>query len=175
MGAIVNKPKVEKTDIDPSNVPVTTDHGVEIPNEEEVESIVEKHQIEAMETSPLDEQAPEEVQRVIEDDIEPELERIKDDEDDVNNQGLRVADIPVADGSMQIKNEPAAIVVEPLIASTAVPKTASQHVKTPDEVPDLPEDEVATEVLDGDVPTADEEKSPIKEFEMEEKIALDLQ
>ena len=48
-------------------------------------------------------------QRGIEDDIEPELERIKDEEDDVNNQGLRVADIPVA------QPEAAALVVEPLM------------------------------------------------------------
>ena len=169
------KRKSEKVDAVQSNVPPTTNNGVEIGNDEEAESIVEKHQIEAMETSPIDEQVVEDGQRVIEDDIEPELQRIKDDEDDVNNQGLRVADIPVADGSMQVKNEAAAIVVEPVLAATDIPKTATIHVKTPDEVPDLPEDEVATEVLDSNIPAEHEEQSPVKEFEMEEKIALDLQ
>ena len=142
--------------------------------EEGVESIVEKHQIEAMETSPLEEQAPEEVQRAIEDDIEPELERIKDDEDDVNNQGLRVADIPVAEGAEQPKNEPDEVVVEPLLIKQEVPKVVSHHVKTPDEVPDLPEDEVATETLDCNIAELNDAK-PSQEFEMEEKIALDLQ
>merc|ERR1712064_118355 len=116
-----------------------------------------------------DEQVHEDGQRGIEDDIEPELERIKDEEDDVNNQGLRVADIPVA------QPEAAALVVEPLMVCKDVPKASAQHVKAPDEVPDLPEDEVATEVLENNVPEAENNKSPIKEFEMEEKIALDLQ
>ena len=163
------KSKDEKVESVPSNVPVATDNVVEIGNDEEVESIVEKHQIEAMETSPIDEQAHEDGQRGIEDDIEPELERIKDEEDDVNNQGLRVADIPVA------QPEAAALVVEPLMVSKDVHKASAQHVKTPDEVPDLPEDEVATEVLENNVPEVENNKSPVKEFEMEEKIALDLQ
>ena len=43
--------------------------------EEEVESIVEKHQLEEMERQPNVEK------EVLEDDIEPELQRIKDEED----------------------------------------------------------------------------------------------
>ena len=67
---MATKRKSEKVDAAPSDVQPTTDNGVEIGNDEEAESIVEKHQIEAMETSPIDEQVVEDGQRVIEDDIE---------------------------------------------------------------------------------------------------------
>merc|ERR1712110_1108980 len=166
--------KVEKIDDNVPCSPSTTNREGDAGPGEEVESIVEKHQIEAMETSPLEDQAPDEAQRVVEDDIEPELERIKDDEDDIINQGLRVGDIPVADGAINHKNEPDEVVVEQIVQRKEMPKVTSHHVETPDEVPDLPEDEIATVEVDTNILETEGAKSP-KDCEMEEKIALDLQ
>ena len=63
--------------------------------EEEVESIVEKHQLEEMERQPNNVIKHE--NEVLEDDIEPELQRIKDDEDVIEDaEAPRQPDIPVA-------------------------------------------------------------------------------
>ena len=64
--------------------------------EEEVESIVEKHQLEEMERQPN--VIKHEVVEVLDDDIEPELQRIKDEEDAMEaeeNNAPRQPDIPV--------------------------------------------------------------------------------
>ena len=155
--------------------------------DEEVESIVEKHQIEAMETSPIDDLQPADIQhqytKEVEDDIEPELERIKDEEEDA--QDIRIPDIP-SDTNQNIQEVE---VSAPVVAKVAVPKDLDlaevahtkphvHHVKTPDEVDDLPEHEAVEPddnliENDGDVEPEDE---PEQEQEIEEeKIALDLQ
>lgn len=124
--------------------------------EEEVESIVEKHQIEEMERTS---NAPKETE---DDDIEPELQRIKDDED-VHEQEAREPDIPVAALPIEEKL--------PEVPAVAKPVAATTHVKTPDEVEDLPEHEaVEPEIATSQDPEA-EELSPAEE----KKIALDLQ
>ncbi len=129
--------------------------------EEEAESIVEKHQLEEMERSPNIHKENED------DDIEPELQRIKD-EDDIHEQEERQPDIPVV----------AALPIEeklPIVESVK----PTVHVKTPDEVEDLPEHEaVEPEIVPQAVETQDEaqvdvESSPTEE--VEKKIALDLQ
>ena len=162
--------------------------------DEEVESIVEKHQIEAMETSPIDDFQQADIQqqynKEVEDDIEPELERIKDEEDDI--QDVRVPDIP-AEANQNIPEAEAVPVVA--AARANVPKDLDlaevvhnqakphvHHVKTPDEVDDLPEHEAVepdenlienTEEAAQEEP-AEEEGEQEQEVE-EEKIALDLQ
>lgn len=92
----------------------------------------------------------------------------------MNNEDVRVADIPVEDGDIQIKKEPNAEMLPPLMLKREEAKAANQHVKTPDEVDDLPEHEIASEQIACSIlDTEDNQLS--KEFEMEEKIALDLQ
>ena len=153
--------------------------------EEEVESIVEKHQLEEMERQPnvIKHEA-----EVLDDDIEPELQRIKDDEDVMEaeeNNAPREPDIPVvipaSETEAKIEKEVEEVVEavqQPPVASTQPPvpvvpvslpaaaqqpqPTASTHVKTPDEVEDLPEHEA--------VEPDDLQISPT-----EEKIVLDLQ
>lgn len=121
--------------------------------EEEVESIVEKHQIEEMERTS---NAPKETE---DDDIEPELQRIKDDED-VHEQEAREPDIPVAALPIEEKLPEIPLVAKP------VQQAATTHVKTPDEVEDLPEHEAVEPEVSQDA----EELSPAEE----KKIALDL-
>ena len=151
--------------------------------EEEVESIVEKHQLEEMERQPNVEK------EVLEDDIEPELQRIKDEEDAMEaeeNNAPRQPDIPVVipvsveeakiekeveeivEVAVQAKPSEAASQPPPP-APVALPTasqrpqpTASTHVKTPDEVEDLPEHEAV-------------EPEELQISPTEEKIVLDLQ
>lgn len=139
--------------------------------EEEVESIVEKHQLEEMERAPIDTTASKENE---EDDIEPELQLIKD-EDDVNEQEVREPDIPVAEvqpvEQVIVKEE---VKVLPVVCS----KPAPMHVKTPDEVEDLPEHEAVEpehfpEGEDDDPQEAPQDSCHTEEIE--EKIVLDLQ
>ena len=151
--------------------------------EEEVESIVEKHQLEEMERQPNVEK------EVLEDDIEPELQRIKDEEDAMEaeeNNAPRQPDIPVvipvSVEEAKIEKEVEEIVevavqAKPLEAASQPPPpapvalpaasqrpqpTASTHVKTPDEVEDLPEHEAV-------------EPEELQISPTEEKIVLDLQ
>ena len=151
--------------------------------EEEVESIVEKHQLEEMERQPNVEK------EVLEDDIEPELQRIKDEEDAMEaeeNNAPRQPDIPVvipvSVEEAKIEKEVEEIVevavqAKPLEAASQPPPpapvalpaasqrpqpTASTHVKTPDEVEDLPEHEAV-------------EPDELQISPTEEKIVLDLQ
>ena len=153
--------------------------------EEEVESIVEKHQLEEMERQPNVIKNEE----VLEDDIEPELQRIKDEEDAMEaeeNNAPRQPDIPVVipvsveeakiekeveeivEVAVQAKPSEAASQPPPpapvaLPAASQRPQpTASTHVKTPDEVEDLPEHEAV-------------EPEELQISPTEEKIVLDLQ
>merc|ERR1712173_168307 len=81
------------------------------------------------------------------DDIEPELQRIKDEED-IHEQEAREPDIPVAAAlpPLPLEGKAAPIVVPCTAAEVAPTKivgttTTTTHVKTPDEVEDLPEHE----------------------------------
>ena len=138
--------------------------------EDEVESIVEKHQLEEMERTSNVQKETEE------DDIEPELQRIKDEED-IHEQEAREPDIPVAAALPPLNLEEKVPVVQSaknapvhIATTSAAPVT---HVKTPDEVEDLPEHEAVEPVIPQDVTPVEEELSPAEE--MEKKIALDLQ
>lgn len=155
--------------------------------EEEVESIVEKHQLEEMERQPN--VIKHEVVEVLDDDIEPELQRIKDEEDAMEaeeNNAPRQPDIPVVipvsveEAKVEKEVEeiveavqaqppvaasqpsPPAPVALPVVASQRPQPTASTHVKTPDEVEDLPEHEAV-------------EPDELQISPTEEKIVLDLQ
>jgi len=148
--------------------------------DEEVESIVEKHQIEAMETSPIEDFQQVDIQnqytKEVDDDIEPELERIKDEEDDI--QDVRIPDIP-AESNINVQeinldvHENRKVSVPKDLEFADKGKAQAQHVKTPDEVDDLPEHE-AVEPDDHHMIDNEEELNE-QEVEVEEKIALDLQ
>ena len=93
--------------------------------EEEVESIVEKHQLEEMERQPNNVIKHE--NEVLEDDIEPELQRIKDDEDVIEDaEAPREPDIPVAiipEAETKIDEKPE---VEEVVEAVQVAEAAPQ-------------------------------------------------
>merc|ERR1712037_423451 len=159
--------------------------------EEEVESIVEKHQLEEMERASNTQKEGED------DDIEPELQRIKDDED-IHEQDTREPDIPVAAALPPLPLEEKAAPMQaqaPMIVPAKIPATTTTHVKTPDEVEDLPEHEAVDQISGSDQimqeqenivddmeVSAAESNAVVEAAEVEElspaeekKIALDLQ
>merc|ERR1711953_1005486 len=131
-------------------------------DEDDRESIVEKDQIEEMETSPINHHDKDFV-KVGEDDEDAELQRIKDEEEEEDNQD-RVPDI----GPSEEKKEPDDSPPKELDLEKAPPKVAYSHVKTPDEVDDLPEHEV----VNPDESMLEEIKSEMS-YDLEEKIAKD--
>merc|ERR1712198_548155 len=96
----------------------------------------EKDQIEEMETSPINHH-DKDFAKVGDDDEDAELQRIKDEEEEEDNQD-RVPDI----GPSEDKKEADESIPRELDLEKAAPKVAYSHVKTPDEVDDLPEHEV---------------------------------
>merc|ERR1712055_439894 len=110
-----------------------------------------------METSPTNQN--EKDLGKLEDDEDAELQRIKDEEDDDNQD--RVPDIGPND---EKKDTPP----RELNIEKAAPKVAYSHVKTPDEVDDLPEHEV----VNPDESMLEEIKSEMS-YDLEEKIAKD--
>ena len=86
------------------------------------------------------------------DDIEPELQRIKDDED-IHEQDAREPDIPVAAALPPLPLEEKAAPMQtqsPIIVPAKIPTTTTTHVKTPDEVEDLPEHEAVDQISGSD-------------------------
>merc|ERR1712128_384490 len=141
-------------------------------DDDDKESIVEKDQIEEMETCPVDDiETGKDFVKDNEDDEEDiELQRIKDeDDDDAEENHAPVPDIAekMSDVVKDNKKEgdqkiiPGNLVLEK-------EKMSYSHVKTPDEVDDLPEHEVV--VPDSHV--MEEIKSEMS-GDLEEKIALD--
>merc|ERR1712002_732413 len=130
-------------------------------DDEDRESIVEKDQIEEMETSPHNNQ-DKDFGKPIDDDEDVELQRIKDEDDEDNQE--RIPDI----GEDDCKKEPAGPPPKDLALEEEPPKVAYSHVKTPDEVDDLPEHEV----VNPDECMIDEIKSEMS-YDLEEKIAKD--
>ena len=131
------------------------------------------------------------------DDIEPELQRIKDDED-IHEQDTREPDIPVAAALPPLPLEEKAAPMQaqaPIIVPAKIPTTTTTHVKTPDEVEDLPEHE-AVDQISGSDQIIQEQENIVEDMEVsaaesnavveaaeveelspaeEKKIALDLQ
>merc|ERR1712123_223419 len=137
-------------------------------DEEDKESIVEKDQIEDMETCPVDDLEAGKDNEDDEDDIE--LQRIKDEDDeDVEENHAPVPDIAekMIDAVKDIKTDPEQKNV-PGNLVLEKEKISYSHVKTPDEVDDLPEHEVV--IPDSHV--MDEINSEMS-GDLEEKIALD--
>merc|ERR1711892_1562592 len=138
-------------------------------DEEDKESIVEKDQIEEMETCPVDDLEAGKDNEDDEDDVE--LQRIKDEDDDdeVEENHAPVPDIAekMIDAAKDIKKEPEQKNV-PGNLVLEKEKISYSHVKTPDEVDDLPEHEVV--VPDSHVM---EEINSEMSGDLEEKIALD--
>merc|ERR1712110_387070 len=130
--------------------------------EDDRESIVEKDQIEEMETSPINHH-DKDFAKVRDDDEDAELQRIKDEEEEEDNQD-RVPDI----GPSEEKKEADECPPRELDLEKAAPKVAYSHVKTPDEVDDLPEHEV----VNPDESMLEEIKSEMS-YDLEEKIAKD--
>ena len=98
--------------------------------EEEVESIVEKHQLEEMERQPNNVVKHE--NEVLEDDIEPELQRIKDDEDVIEaEEAAREPDIPVEDIEVE-KVE--AVEAKPIVEAVAPVQPPAPVVQPPIQV-----------------------------------------
>merc|ERR1712106_988842 len=136
--------------------------------DEEKESIVEKDQIEEMETSPIREKVLEQDydKDVDEDGEELELQRIKDDDDDdiqhpVPDIGNKILDEVKEVLQANIEQQKLPLDKEPIA------KVPYSHVKTPDEVDDLPEHEVVAP-----------DENVLKELqsdESEEKIMQDEQ
>merc|ERR1712013_558857 len=131
-------------------------------DEEDRESIVEKDQIEEMETSPINQHEKDFV-KVGDDDEDAELQRIKDEEEEEDNQE-RVPDIGPSEEKKEADDSPP----RELNLEKAAPKVAYSHVKTPDEVDDLPEHEV----VNPDESMLEEIKSEMS-YDLEEKIAKD--
>merc|ERR1711953_900620 len=131
-------------------------------DEDDRESIVEKDQIEEMETSPINHHDKDFV-KVGEDDEDAELQRIKDEEEEEDNQD-RVPDIAPSEDKKEADESPP----KELNLEKAAPKVAYSHVKTPDEVDDLPEHEV----VNPDESMLEEIKSEMS-YDLEEKIAKD--
>merc|ERR1712126_298196 len=117
--------------------------------------------IEEMETSPHNNQ-DKDFGKPIDDDEDVELQRIKDEDDEDNQE--RIPDI----GEDDCKKEPAGPPPKDLALEEEPPKVAYSHVKTPDEVDDLPEHEVVSP----DECMIDEIKSEMS-YDLEEKIAKD--
>merc|ERR1711892_1292047 len=137
-------------------------------DDEDKESIVEKDQIEDMETCPVDDLEAGKDNEDDEDDIE--LQRIKDEDDeDVEENHAPVPDIAekMIDAVKDIKKDPEQKNV-PGNLVLEKEKISYSHVKTPDEVDDLPEHEVV--IPDSHV--MDEINSEMC-GDLEEKIALD--
>merc|ERR1712222_177062 len=130
---------------------------------EEKESIVEKDQIEEMETSPINHH-DKDFAKVGDDDEDAELQRIKDEEEEEDNQE-RVPDIGPSEDKKEADEAPPR---ELDLEKAAAPKVAYSHVKTPDEVDDLPEHEV----VNPDESMLEEIKSEMS-YDLEEKIAKD--
>merc|ERR1711913_226693 len=130
--------------------------------EDDRESIVEKDQIEEMETSPINHR-DKDFAKVGDDDEDAELQRIKDEEEEEDNQD-RVPDIGPSEDKKDADESPP----RELDLEKATPKVAYSHVKTPDEVDDLPEHEV----VNPDESMMDEIKSEMS-YDLEEKIAKD--
>merc|ERR1712037_122327 len=130
-------------------------------DEDDRESIVEKDQIEEMETSPINHH-DKDFAKVGDDDEDAELQRIKDEEEEDNQD--RVPDI----GPSEEKKEADECPPRELDLEKAAPKVAYSHVKTPDEVDDLPEHEV----VNPDESMLEEIKSEMS-YDLEEKIAKD--
>merc|ERR1712115_204078 len=100
--------------------------------------------------------------KAIDDDEDVELQRIKDEDDEDNQE--RIPDI----GEDDCKKEPTGPPPKDLALEEEPPKVAYSHVKTPDEVDDLPEHEV----VNPDECMIDEIKSEMS-YDLEEKIAKD--
>merc|ERR1712013_656964 len=138
---------------------------------EDKESIVEKDQIEDMETCPVDdlETGKDFVKDNEDDEDDIELQRIKDEDDEVEENLAPVPDIAEkinevtkdTKKELEQKNVPGNLTLEK-------EKVSYSHVKTPDEVDDLPEHEVVAP----DSHVIDEIKSEMS-GDLEEKIALD--
>merc|ERR1712029_133486 len=142
-------------------------------DEEDKESVVEKDQIEEMETSPADDMQ--------EDEEDIELQRIKDDEEEENQ--IPVPDIgekmavleqeiepiqeplPINNVNKEEKENERPLPAPLILEKEKVPNT---HVKTPDEVDELPEHEVVAH----DINITDDHQSD-QSPGFEEKIALD--
>merc|ERR1712172_256645 len=130
--------------------------------EEDRESIVEKDQIEEMETSPINHH-DKDFAKVGDDDEDAELQRIKDEEEEEDQD--RVPDIGPSEEKKEADECPPR---ELDLEKAAAPKVAYSHVKTPDEVDDLPEHEV----VNPDESMLEEIKSEMS-YDLEEKIAKD--
>merc|ERR1712180_54524 len=130
-------------------------------DDEDRESIVEKDQIEEMETSPHNNQ-DKDFGKAIDDDEDVELQRIKDEDDEDNQERIPYI------GEDDCKKEPTGPPPKDLALEEEPPKVAYSHVKTPDEVDDLPEHEV----VNPDECMIDEIKSEMS-YDLEEKIAKD--
>merc|ERR1712227_713645 len=143
-------------------------------DEEAKESVVEKDQIEEMETSPADDMQ--------EDEEDIELQRIKDDEEEENqipvpDIGEKMADVleqeigplqeplPINNVNKEEKENERPLPAPLILEKEKVPNT---HVKTPDEVDELPEHEVVAH----DINITDDHQSD-QSPGYEEKIALD--
>merc|ERR1712227_975988 len=143
-------------------------------DEEDKESVVEKDQIEEMETSPADDMQ--------EDEEDIELQRIKDDEEEENqipvpDIGEKMADVleqeigplqeplPINNVNKEEKENERPLPAPLILEKEKVPNT---HVKTPDEVDELPEHEVVAHDINI---TEDHHNDQSPGFE--EKIALD--
>merc|ERR1712227_393831 len=143
-------------------------------DEEDKESVVEKDQIEEMETSPADDMQ--------EDEEDIELQRIKDDEEEENqipvpDIGEKMADVleqeigplqeplPINNVNKEEKENERPLPAPLILEKEKVPNT---HVKTPDEVDELPEHEVVAH----DINITDDHQSD-QSPGFEEKIALD--
>merc|ERR1711971_1360647 len=100
--------------------------------------------------------------RVVKED--EELQRIKDEEEEEDNQE-RVPDIGPSEDKKEADEAPPR---ELDLEKAAAPKVAYSHVKTPDEVDDLPEHEV----VNPDESMLEEIKSEMS-YDLEEKIAKD--
>ena len=124
-------------------------------NETEKEIVVEKQQVEEMETIPTGHD---------EDEEEAELQMIKDEEDEENQEPVPDIAEKMADVLKEEKNkEEQKLPALPLEKERV---TTHVHVKTPDEVDDLPEHEVAAHDLVDD----HEEKITMDENEKETKV-----
>merc|ERR1712037_948860 len=130
-------------------------------DEDDRESIVEKDQIEEMETSPINHH-DKDFAKVGDDGEDAELQRIKDEEEEDNQD--RVPDIGPSEEKKELDESPP----RELDLEKAAPKVAYSHVKTPDVVEDLPEHEV----VNPDESMLEEIKSEMS-YDLEEKIAKD--
>ena len=121
-------------------------------DEVEKEIVVEKDQIEDMENIPVEDMEP--VRGNDDDEEEAELQMIKDEEEEENQQPVP----DIAEKMADVFNEQKAREEEKLPPlQLEKEKIAYTHVKTPDEVDDLPEHEVAAHEVDEEVKIAMDE------------------